>query len=94
MNCPRCSFVLENDVIFRDLFLCGVWAYLYLANKTLPNEEQHEIMQKFGLLPLSELASDGSDRTCAITHGHYGYGVLHDWTAIAAKTIEMVGIKI
>jgi hypothetical protein len=92
MKCPRCGFVQENDVISRDLFLCGVWAYLYLANKVLPNEEQFKVMQKLGLLPLTELASDGSGRTYELTHGHYGYGVLHDWPAIATKTLTTVGI--
>jgi|GEM_PF-5814605 len=92
MKCPRCGFVRDSDVISRDLFLCGVWAYLYLTNKTLPNEEQFEIMQKMELLPLITPIADGSGTTCKLTHGHYGYGVLHDWPAIAAKTLAMVGI--
>jgi hypothetical protein len=93
MKCPKCGFVQENDVISRDLFLCGVWAYLYLANKILPNKEQFQIMQKVGLLPLIESAKDGSSRTWVLIHGHYGYGVLHDWPAIAAKTLAMAGVK-
>ncbi|MEI7891349.1 MAG: hypothetical protein WCI36_05285 [bacterium] len=94
MKCPRCGFVRENDVISRDLFLCGVWAYLYLANKTLPNEEQFVAMQKVGLLPVTKSASDGSGRTYILIHGHYGYRILHDWPAIAAKTLIMAGVKI
>jgi hypothetical protein len=93
MKCPRCGFVQENDVISRDLFLCGVWAYLYLANKTLPTEEQFAAMQKIELLPLRTTphwAKNGE--TCELTHGHYGYGVLHDWPAIAAKTLATCGI--
>ena len=88
MKCPECGFEHDAGRIAEDRFLCGVWGYLYLMNKTLPTKEQFEAMQREGLLPLRAIphwATKGE--TYELTHGHYGYGVLHDWPAIAAKTL-------
>lgn len=88
MKCPRCGFIHGDGIITGDQFLCKLWGHLYsMNNKILPTKEQFEAMQREGFLPFQEAASDGSSRTYALTHGHYGYGVLHDWPAIAAKVL-------